>query len=135
MKYRLRPFILLEVLIAISILALVIVPLSSFPFKALKKEREMLILVESERVLSLAHADLLTYLQEHPPTEKSIDLGNYELELTTLGKFSYHAMADLTSEKSKERHHLYKVTLSLTSSSKQSLPHTRSFNLYWNEGA
>ena len=126
-----RPFILLEVLIAISILALVIVPLSSFPFKAMKKEREMITLIECERIFGLVHADFLAHLQEHPSFAESIDLGDYELSLTSLGKWSYHATAELSSKKAKDQHNLYKVTLSLKPSLKQALtPPKKTFSLY-----
>ena len=84
-------------------------------------------LIESERILGLAHADLLAHLEEHPPTnqastEQTIDLGDYEVDLSPLGKFSYHATAQLTPKKEKEPHRLYAIELSLSSSKKQTLP-------------
>jgi|JI9StandDraft_1071089.scaffolds.fasta_scaffold64985_2 hypothetical protein len=59
MKRRFHPFLLTEVFIAITLLALCLLPLMTFPYRAAQKEREALFSLEKERLLGVAFARLL----------------------------------------------------------------------------
>lgn len=113
MKISNRPFILLEVFLAISILALTLIPLSTFPYKAAKKERELLTQIECERIFGLAHAHLFTLLETSQEIPSCVDLGNYEGDLSSLGTISLQASANIHLIKEKLPYQLFAIELSL----------------------
>lgn len=53
-----KPFLLVEVLIAFTLVTLCVVPLIHFPLKMLKKENEQLELMEEERLADLVFSEI-----------------------------------------------------------------------------
>lgn len=113
MKRCAQPFILLEIFIALTILALVIIPLSTFPFKAAKKEKEAMLAVECERIYGLAQADLLDRIETIALLEEA-DLGTYTATLSSVGSFDYNAKVILTEEAKSDKHILLNTEIVLS---------------------
>lgn len=109
---RKQPFILLEIFIAISILALVIIPLSSFPYKAYQKQTESMKQVECERIYHLAYADFLSSIETNYDKDE-LDLGSFEANLSSIGKTQYNAFANIERKVADEKHLLLETTISL----------------------
>ena len=113
MKRISHPFILLEIFIALTILALVIVPLSSFPYKAAAKEKEAMLAVECERIFGLAQADLLDRIYSLALLEEA-EIGIYTANLSNLGSFDYNAKVTFKKKKKKDQHILLASEISLS---------------------
>ncbi len=62
-----RPIILLELLVAIAILALSFIPIAGAPFLYLKKQKEKLLELELERESEVIFYELLKDFREHHP--------------------------------------------------------------------
>lgn len=130
MKIRKNHFILLEIFIAISILALVIIPLSSFPFRAAQKQSEIMKEIECERIFSLSYAKLLSEIETFIDQDE-IELGKYFVDLSSLGSYEYRAVAKLTKEVTEKNHFLVKTTLSLLPENERGFtPKIRNYFLY-----
>ena len=108
-----RPFILLELLLAIAILAIAFIPLAGTPFLYFKKQREKLLEVELQRQAELIFYDLLKDFKQKNPEwkfDKRYDehkgKGKVLIDIEGLGQSShpYH-------------YHLYQRSTSTTPSS------------------
>ena len=117
MKRIYRPFVLLEVFLAITILALAIIPLSSFPYKTYQKQTETLKQIECERISHVAYGDFLTSIDDYFSKEE-VELGEYEIDLPTIGKFPYQIVAKLDRSEEDKDHCLLKTTLVMTPENK-----------------
>lgn len=130
MKLIKRPFVLLEVIIAITLLALVIIPLSSFPYKAYQKQIESLKLIESERLFNLAHAEFLAHIDEYF-SQDEVELSPLKMDLANLGQIEYSPKATITREMNEEKYHLLKVKMALVPENENGFsPPEHQFTLY-----
>lgn len=114
-----RSFILLEVFIAISLLTMAIIPISSYPYKVFEKEKKELLAIELKRAESLVFARFVQGLCEHI-TPHLLEQGLIELELEKqwinlekLGHFPYRAKISITSENKKKSSYLLACEVSL----------------------
>ena len=62
MKIRKRSIILLEVFLALAILTIALLPLTSFPYQYFAKEKRLLESIERERVFDLSFRETLSLL-------------------------------------------------------------------------
>ena len=130
MKVIKRSFILLEVMIAIALLALVIIPLSSFPYKTYQKQIDLLKLVETQRLYGLAHAEFLEKIDTFYSQDEAA-LTPLTLDLGILGQTEYTPKASITREINEEKYQLLKVKIDLVSSNKSTFkPPFHQFTLY-----
>jgi hypothetical protein len=99
MKKR-RPFILMEVLIAIALLALCLIPIASAPFRHYTKQTHALKQMELERLSDVVYRDFLKLLPELTsfealPTSRKDALrhewGPYTFSIEGCGTYSYMA--------------------------------------------
>jgi hypothetical protein len=97
-----RPFVLIEVLIAIALLALCLIPIATAPFRQFVKQTNALKEMELERISDIVYRDFLTVLPSLatfdtlPKTKEESfvhELGPYAI---TIGKDShYHYIAKI----------------------------------------
>src|SRR3990167_509218 len=91
-----RPFILLELFIAMALLSLAIIPIVSYPAKIYKKELHTLIEIELAEVAEVAFRDLLEDLSSYLDPESFEPLGEITKKpYTVLEKYQYLATWDL----------------------------------------
>ena len=81
MRRRFHPFLLIEVLIAIVLVSLCLVPLMTFPYKAVHKEKEALFSLEQERLLGVLFARALKGKGDLFSSEEFLKNGEDEIEL------------------------------------------------------
>ncbi|MBM3200784.1 MAG: hypothetical protein FJZ56_00055 [Chlamydiae bacterium] len=82
-----RPFVLIEILIAIALLALCLIPICSAPFRQYVKQIESLRKIELERISDLAYRDFLIYLAEHE-TFDSLPLSKKQAKQSIFGPYT-----------------------------------------------
>lgn len=113
MKARRHPFILLEVFLALTILSLALIPLSSFPYRTAKKDREQMMRAESERIYSLVYADFLTQCTHTHPQIGEYNLTSYQAVLPHLGSYQLSATVNIAAKKTSSHSTLYALTFQL----------------------
>ncbi len=107
MRIRRRPFLMLELLIAMAILALVLIPLLSPHFHIVKRERETLRAVELDRLANQAYGKILKGLYRGTVSPQLVVNGDCgELDLP-----GYKGEYCFSTEREKRGFGLYKCTL------------------------
>lgn len=112
-----RPFVLLEVLLAIAILALAFVPLAGSPFLMFKKQRDELITLELEREAEVIFYNLLKNFRRYHPDwgfetkhSKSFEWKEpVTIDVQGLGRATYKVHYHLSHRRDKKSHLLYKL--------------------------
>lgn len=96
-----KPIILLEVLIALAIVSIAIIPVMSYPFRVYEKELDSLLEVELNRVYERAFLEMQKELAEtilfDQISREPIDLplGTFSIDLDGLGTFLFEASCKL----------------------------------------
>lgn len=128
MKRR-HPFILLETLIALALVFLTIIPITSYPFRIYEKEINSLLSVELNRVYESAFLALQQELLENiffeDVTDEPLDLslGTFAIDLPPVGTFPFKAFAKITKTapddtEKESKHKLLSCQISLKSDKK-----------------
>jgi len=111
-------FILLEVFIALTLLSISIIPITSYPYKVFTKEKSKLQEIELKRLDSLIFA---TFIQKLPELltwdaltkeEIHLDFDIYEIDLKELGSFPYRVELAISTQKQKPSHKLLECRIS-----------------------
>ena len=90
-----RPFILVELMIAIAILSLCAIPLMGYPYFSYRRERKLLLEIELQRQAEILFFDLLkdlpcTWEELEFNTRKETKLNLIKLEVEGLGSIKIH---------------------------------------------
>ncbi len=128
MKIKKRPFILLELFLALALIALSLVPIASYPFKIYQKELTLLIEMQLQETAEIAFRDLLLDLPSYIDTETLEPYLEspekiYPIFLSSSYKWDYIATWQLESTlpgKTPNTKILLQATLSLTPLKKSS---------------
>lgn len=123
MQIKKSPFILIEVLIAITLLSLLLVPIASLPYKTYQKELLAIESLELSRLqenlfgdfMQTVHEKVACDVLEKVGVEES--LGLYQIDLPPIGSFPYKANYTLEIKNdytSKEKVHYYLIDWTLT---------------------
>jgi hypothetical protein len=102
-----RPFLLLELFLALALISLSVIPLASYPFKMYQKEISLLIEMQLEETAEIAFRDLLLDLSSYidPETfDPFIETPEkiYKIQLTKKYNWNYVANWKLTCKPTKE---------------------------------
>lgn len=108
MRIRKHPFILFEVFLAMALLSLAIIPITSYPYKVFEKEKKELLAIELKRLEILVFAKFIKNLPSHiswqdlQQGEINVDLGIENINMKALGQFPYSAQIKITQNSSKD---------------------------------
>ena len=117
MLVRRNGFILLEAVIALALISCAIIPITSYPYKVFAAERKKLQEIEAQRISDLAFSTLVKEVSNSITIEElnhgpiSLKLGEYLIDLGSLGKFTYTTNAEITIKSSDESYYLLKCSL------------------------
>lgn len=112
MKRRRHGFILLEVFIAISLLTMALLPISSYPYKIFEKERKKLLAIECKRAETLVFARFVQNLTDYitplllEQDEILIPLGQESIDLGKLGRYAFDVEIKITTENKNQTSYL-----------------------------
>lgn len=117
-----KPFILLEVFLAIALLALCLIPIASSPFRHFLKQTKALKQMELERLNDVAYRDFLhelpsiTTFQDLPASKEGALhhlMGPYTFRVEECGDYSYQASFSywIVAPKKVENHALLRIQL------------------------
>ena len=107
MKRKSRPFLLLELFLALALISLSVIPMASYPFKIYQKEISLFIEMQLEETAEIAFRDLLLDLSSYidpetfdPYTEMPEKI--YKIQLSKKQNWDYLATWKLTCKPTKE---------------------------------
>jgi hypothetical protein len=129
MSVNRRPFILIELFLALALLSLSLIPIASHPLKIVQKELTLFIEMELEELTDLAFRDLLLNLGSYIDPE-TLELVNdtfektYNIKLSNSYSWDYTAVWQLAlkhPQKTPSSKALLQATLTLTPDEKRTL--------------
>jgi hypothetical protein len=91
-----RPFILIELFLALALISLSLIPIASYPFKITQKEISVLIEMQLEEISEVAFRDLLLDLSSYidPETlEPSLDVPQKSYAIRLSDSYSWNYIA------------------------------------------
>lgn len=115
-----RKFILLEVFIALALISLAVIPITSYPYKIYCKELESLQKIELEHIYDLAMADFIKTLTSSLTWDKiegKHTIGEYKN--TVIENKPYLAKVEVEIEDETPTHRLLQCTLQVGSEERQ----------------
>lgn len=128
MSQKRRPFILIELFLALALLSLSLIPIASHPFKIVQKELTLFIEMELEELSDIAFRDLLLNLSSYIDPETLEPTGEtfqktYTVKLSDSYRWNYLATWELNSKhpgKTPSSKALLQATLTLEPEGKMS---------------
>lgn len=115
-----RNFILLEVFMALALISLAVIPITSYPYKIYCKELESLQQIEREHLYDLAMASFIKALTTSLTWDQVEGIHTLEKYQSIISKeTSYPAQVNVVIENEAPNHRLLKCTLQVGSEERQ----------------